>query len=240
MDGGRLACAVRAIVCLGLVLVVPGPARADCSGPESPRAAFGKAVAVFEGQVVERRELESLAGGRRIEAVRFSVGRQWKGLGGRREVVLAVYRGDYGYRFDEGRRYLVYASPGVDRYAGSLTTTECSRTAPLEGAGADLEALGAPAPGVAGASGSGGAGAPAGPGAGPRAPAGCGGCGVASAARGAFGGGGGWAVLAALGLVGRGRSLAGAMRAASGGAGGAGTPPGGGRGRAVCAGPGRG
>jgi L-asparaginase II len=93
--------------------------------------AKAKADIVFSGKVIEIGNA----------TVKFSVEGLWKGAPVR-EIVMrndagGIVVSDCAYRFVLGERYLVYASASVN----GLHTHKCSRTAMLESAGADVEAL---------------------------------------------------------------------------------------------------
>ena len=98
--------------------------------------------------------VEQLRGdtGASYQRVTLEVSAVWKGPIARETVVFTGSGGgDCGYFFEPGKEYLVYAtmpnggSPQIVP-ANSLTTGICSRTAPLDQAGADLAALGPGAP----------------------------------------------------------------------------------------------
>jgi len=72
----------------------------------------------------------------------FAVTRVWVGPASETLVLRGHYSNCASY-FDGGQTYLIFASPNDDS-PGSLTSTICSRTAPVAKAAADLAALGAP------------------------------------------------------------------------------------------------
>jgi len=118
-------------------------ARASCATRSSLRDEIEKSTAVFVGTVVEIKPLGH-PGRNPVEAVRFALRRVWKGREKGTTVDLAVFRGDYGFRFDQGKMYLVYARDAEDPYLGYFTTSECSRTTSIAEAAADLRELGDP------------------------------------------------------------------------------------------------
>jgi hypothetical protein len=113
-----------------------------------PRPSVGRALsessAVFVGRVVGRRGAEiEFAPGRSSDgyAFVFEVEQRYKGLLSSRVAVrTGMGRGDCGWPFRVGERYLVYAY-GEE----TLETNICTRTTTLDRAGADLAELGEPA-----------------------------------------------------------------------------------------------
>jgi hypothetical protein len=135
----------RAILICGIVAFVPimrGEAFACTCDESSPTGrieqtvseAFADAEAVFAGKVV--------AIYKRTRPVRvvFIVDRSWKGNVPSR-VVISTGRGDgdCGYRFLNGRRYLVYAGHALLTRWG---TSICHRTGSLWDRAGDLQVLG--------------------------------------------------------------------------------------------------
>ncbi len=75
--------------------------------------------------------------------VTFDVEESWKGVSEEPVVVRdSELSTSCDIGFQEGERYLVYASYGEQGPAGPLSTHACDGTKPLSNAGADLEALG--------------------------------------------------------------------------------------------------
>ena len=92
--------------------------------------------AVFVGEVLEVvSSPESY-----VVKVKFRVESSWKGMVAT-ELLLTTGRGggDCGYRFEVGKKYLVYAYGSDER---DLLTNICQRTAGLMDATADLKVLG--------------------------------------------------------------------------------------------------
>ena len=92
--------------------------------------------AVFVGKV---RKVDEVG---RTRIAEFEVERYWKGPGDKTVVVRSGMH-IYGYRFDVGTKYLVYAGY-VERETGekALETSRCGRTTPFESAALDLKELG--------------------------------------------------------------------------------------------------
>lgn len=119
------------------------PDRCSCRPPPPPREALAHADAVFAGRVVavveHSGEDPGHPGGPHL-AVRIVPSARWKGAAADTVTVrTADNSAACGFPFQVGEEYLVYAS-GMD----SLRVYTCSRTAPLERAGEDVEALGTP------------------------------------------------------------------------------------------------
>ena len=107
----------------------------SCVPPPPPAVALADADAVFSGEVMMK-EREGRDGAWRVT---FRVDTAWKGNPGRGAVIhTANNSAACGFNFEKGERYLVYAYA----HEGQLGTGLCTRTAALEGAGEDLEALG--------------------------------------------------------------------------------------------------
>jgi protocatechuate 3,4-dioxygenase beta subunit len=134
---------MRSVIIMAAItalLLLPAPAKAcSCIAPGPPCQAYGTAVAVFSGQVIEITPFDNQSGrgyGQRL--VRFAVSEAFRGVSGASaETITGRGGGDCGYPFKVGESYLVYAyrPPNDDRlYAGI-----CSRTGPLSEASEDLE-----------------------------------------------------------------------------------------------------
>lgn len=112
----------------------------SCIMPATPQESLQDSPAVFMGTVVDIYEptlLDSTAS----ENVRvtFNVSKAWKGIETKEVTVRTAYSSaSCGYEFEEGKDYIVYTYGASDYLRVSL----CSRTAPLESAGADLVELG--------------------------------------------------------------------------------------------------
>jgi hypothetical protein len=123
-----LTAALLAGACLGSL---SPPAQAfKCKPPAAPKEALKEATAVFIGKVTRVEERES------VRIAEFEVQTYWKGPNSK---TLSVRSGKhlYGYRFQKGGKYLVYAF-GKDE----LETSHCSRTKSIEDATLDLKELG--------------------------------------------------------------------------------------------------
>jgi hypothetical protein len=138
-----------ALVVLGLVALLPDCASAcSCVPPppgqsqqEQARRELDRSSAVFAGEVVDRKRGVGTFYGRtpRIEMykVSFRVSEVWKGPERETLEVSTPSQGPAcGYRFSEGREYLVYAD------GKKMIVTGCGRTTLLSKASADLQALG--------------------------------------------------------------------------------------------------
>jgi len=114
------------------------------SGP--PCQSFWASPVVFSGRAVEVKSATKELGKRgsgsftmHVE-VRFAVSAEYRGSVGQTvQLVTGTGGGDCGYRFEQGREYLVYAYPGTD---GVLSTGICTPTKPLENAVEDLQFIG--------------------------------------------------------------------------------------------------
>ena len=97
------------------------------------------AKALFAGEVLSTVETKNASG--HFLVVRFKVNHSWKNINSNTVTIITSYPapGGCGYAFQTGRSYLVYIDQND---AGSLRTSICSRTMPLESAAADLRALG--------------------------------------------------------------------------------------------------
>jgi hypothetical protein len=128
-----------ALVVLGLVALLPDCASAcSCVPPlpgqsqqEQARRELADSSAVFAGEVVDLKK------GFMTTKVSFRVSEVWKGPERETlEVNTPSQGGACGYRFSEGREYLVYA------WGKKMEVVSCGRTGPLSEANADLEVLG--------------------------------------------------------------------------------------------------
>jgi hypothetical protein len=126
----------RLFIATLLLLWLPAarPAEAcTCRPPGSPREERDLAAAVFSGRVVHVVEVDYMY------RVLLEVDRTWKGIDGNTVVVYtALNSAACGVSFERGQAYLVYALFNDD----ILHTHLCTRTARLEDADEDLDALG--------------------------------------------------------------------------------------------------
>jgi hypothetical protein len=125
--------------------------------PLSPAEQFASAAMTFEGVVervsdrwtfLRRMKMYLLALVNRSPGydqydfgfeITFRVGRMWRGPGSRTVKILTGRGGgDCGYRFERGKRYLVYAYKDTGEAWG---TGICTRTRAIEHAGEDLAYL---------------------------------------------------------------------------------------------------
>jgi hypothetical protein len=111
-----------------------------CAPPQSATQELKRATAVFSGKVLEaKRHKQSADLFASVEVV-FEVEKVWKGVD---EKTVSIFTSSQssacGYRFKEGRTYLVYAH-GIAE--GRLATSICSRTRRLKDAREDLKELG--------------------------------------------------------------------------------------------------
>lgn len=132
---------------IGAALLTTGAARVSacsCIGPIVACETAWTTDGIFVGKVLTVGRIEGsgdLRWMRRL--VRFEVREAFKGVQpGEIEVVTGAGGGDCGYDFREGRTYLVYAHR--NQATGQLGAGICSRTAPVEEAGEDLEYLRGP------------------------------------------------------------------------------------------------
>jgi hypothetical protein len=137
--------ALKLLLPLLVALVVfSGEARAcTCAGGAPPCQSYWQASAVFVGQVVGVSTVgaEEGAGESKYKykrrSFRFAVERALRGVRGTSvEVLTGQGGGDCGYDFERGERYVVYAH--LDEKQGRLSTSICTRTRPVAGAGEDL------------------------------------------------------------------------------------------------------
>ncbi len=142
MNCGRplAAMASLALVGLGLLVMVPDCASAcSCAMPPGPERALTSSAAVFSGEVSAIEKNEAATSRHPGTAtVTLRVSEVWKGpQRGNLEVSMPSQDSACRYPFEEGQKYLVYASGGRD-----LEVSLCSPTKPLSKAGADLAVLG--------------------------------------------------------------------------------------------------
>lgn len=105
----------------------------SCLAPPPPATALERSAAVFVGEVLEKERKSD-----RAEVVSLRVSRAFKGVSS--DVVTLstpVQSAACGRTFEVGKRYLVYA----EHIQGGLHDHLCTRTALLENAKADVEAL---------------------------------------------------------------------------------------------------
>ena len=130
-----------------LVLVTAAPAAAcTCVESPPPAEALEQADLVFTGTVTKVETIDTGRGGRTFPqvAVRFDVDDVYKGRSGAKTVIeTAESSAACGYTFEEGVTYLVYAFDPSEA-SGAPTTSLCTRTAPIDQAGEDLDAFGEP------------------------------------------------------------------------------------------------
>jgi hypothetical protein len=131
----------------GLLLLVPVVGRA-CGCFPSLEAMTGKPVPVRENVLRARDTSKAVFSGEALSLtsrdglfeVRFKVQRAWKGVSSPEVIVLTPIEDSHcGFKFTAGRKYLVYADGST---GGNLSTSHCTRTAPLENAEKDLKVLG--------------------------------------------------------------------------------------------------
>ena len=141
----RHASRALALVAVSMAtLLAPDVARAcSCMAQEQPEA-FQQAASVFEGRVVSQEHPTDPSG---EVTVLLDVVRRWKGADAQQvQVITASNSAACGYNFEDGKSYLVYTNAPTDEEgnptAGLERVSLCSRTAPIENAGADLAAMG--------------------------------------------------------------------------------------------------
>ena len=133
--------------CLFFLLVAHGARRAEacrCEGTNAPldeqvHQAWSFACDIVSGKVMK---LEHV-GDNSIRA-HVEVGRTWKGIEKDQVVVsTASHDGECGFRFEEGKEYLIYASHGRHfEFEGvDFQTTSCTRTRLLNDAAEDIRVL---------------------------------------------------------------------------------------------------
>jgi hypothetical protein len=128
----------------------------SCAGTSNVEEELRASDAVFSGEMVRDGIEDPEPGdGAMFGGIEFRVDESWKGVSGESAVVYGQSTAYYGeldagdivtesscaYPFEKGENYLVYA----DRYEDGFRVEPCSGTAPLDDAGEDLRALGAPA-----------------------------------------------------------------------------------------------
>jgi hypothetical protein len=126
---------------LGVVFLLPPDCASACSCamPPGSRDALADSDAVFSGEVVAVEQGTATATSPGYDTATLRVSEAWKGSGrGTLEVRTPSQGTACGYRFEEGREYLVYAYTGKQ----GLEVDSCGATEPLSEAGADLAALG--------------------------------------------------------------------------------------------------
>ncbi len=127
------------VMIFGLLVVgavaAPPAGACTCVPNPPPREAFQQADAVFVGEVIG---IEEIGGEFPLRHVTLRVERPFKGVFVE-TVAVWTAQGEIGcgFPFEQGRRYLVYAHRAED----ALHASFCSRTARLEDARADLDAL---------------------------------------------------------------------------------------------------
>lgn len=149
-----------AFMLLSAILAYPAPAwGCTCGIPGSPQEGFGRSKAVFVGTVT-RVDEDSMKPrhGKFIQfyqqfvpplpsmidydfhgrSVTFEVEESWRGVDTTHFTVQTGWGGDCGYRFQEGKQYLVYAHQFTDI---PFFTGICSRTTALASATEDLNYL---------------------------------------------------------------------------------------------------
>lgn len=178
----RIVLTILATITFALAVLAHPPGRAfacSCVPSPPPAEAAGQSQAVFSGTVVTVGTQPAGQAGMPV-LVTFDLKETWKGPNGPQLTLgTSGSSASCGYEFVTGEEYLVYATI----QDGQLTTSLCSRTAPLADAGVDLAALGpgtAPNTGVTGPEG--GAPEPAAPAGLPWAPIGLGVVGLAAIA----------------------------------------------------------
>lgn len=116
----------------------------SCAPPDSPEVALEQATAVFAGRVIEVRPppQRAMMSSADPTFIVFEVSQAWKGTDQTPFVVsTASDSATCGYNFQVGQEYIVYARP-FSITKQPLDASLCSRTAPLDQAQDDLDALG--------------------------------------------------------------------------------------------------
>jgi hypothetical protein len=115
----------------------------SCAATPPPLRALIEAKAVFVGEVLSKEtfEVTDKFGTQPVVRVKFAVSRVWKGVEGAEAIIhTSAYEPACGYRFEKGKKYLVYAYS--DRWGlGVLETGICNRTKELRDAATDLRAI---------------------------------------------------------------------------------------------------
>jgi len=127
---------ILAVLLASVALTMPARPAHACSCMQQDReTAFEQATSVFEGHVLA---FGPATDGRR--PVTFEVVRTWKSADAETvELSTAATDAECGYAFEQGRSYLVYTVTLAD---GREEVSLCSRTVPMEGADADIVAMG--------------------------------------------------------------------------------------------------
>lgn len=139
-----LLCTLVIIILASTTLV----SACSCVMPGSPQQELNESDAVFAGTV--ENVADGIAGTgvgptglSRGIYVTFDVSTTWKGPQHKTLVIKTAAQGaSCGYPFKEGNEYLVYANEEYGVENGKLTANLCSRTARLNEADTDLNALG--------------------------------------------------------------------------------------------------
>lgn len=128
------------LAALATVLLFPQSGIAcTCAPKDPPCAEYWKATAVFRGRV---EAIERAADGSddpfRPRLITLTILEGFSGVNGRSTVQIATAGSTAacGYNFSVGREYVVYATAGA---SGTLVTTLCSRTTPVDRGAADLD-----------------------------------------------------------------------------------------------------
>lgn len=143
----RVLCVLAAL----LVVYTGSVSACSCMPPGPPEQERNRSDAVFAGAVetIQNSTTSEFMGPGQDVTVTFDVSQVWKGQESETVAVkTATSSASCGYAFQEGESYLVYAEEdeGGEAYHGEdgeLTVSLCSRTAPLEDAEQDINALGA-------------------------------------------------------------------------------------------------
>ncbi|NHN34514.1 hypothetical protein [Paenibacillus agricola] len=135
-----LYCLVLSIMTIFIPSTVYG---CSCAQPQTVEAELNRSEAVFAGRVLEVKEQRNLNGSM-TKAALFEVSHIWKG-GSESQIIIHTGSGggDCGFRFEEGKDYLVYAHPST-MYGDKelLITIICDRTNVLVQVQEDLAILG--------------------------------------------------------------------------------------------------
>ena len=130
------ACTLGLFIALAAAWLAPSPAAACKCMLVPPSEAAAQASAVFEGRVVE---IKDVPGDMPRRSATLRVVRAWKGMKSERAVVTtASESAACGIAFALDQNYLVYASD----QDGALSATSCSRTRVIAEAEEDFKALG--------------------------------------------------------------------------------------------------
>ncbi len=124
------------ILACGFIAPAVGEA-CTCPPNPTPQQAHEYSALVFQGTVTAVDPSPEIPIAKQVSMV---VSRMWKGEPVSTIKLLTASQGNMcGYDFKVGRSYLVYAIR--DAKTGTISTNLCTRTAPLESAGEDLQAL---------------------------------------------------------------------------------------------------